>query len=141
MAEHRHLQIAQFFKVCKELQNYYCQTSSIVKRKRNQQRSHIIRAHNFIQHIQNFVDESSRKSMRSITKENIGVFEVIVRRNIHENLRYKSYIMKRSKFMSKNTKKIHLVRSKAFLNKLKFLLKKTCFVFFSFLNENNFDQD
>ena len=146
MAEHSDLQIAQFlkvarsfvFKVLKELKDKNGQISPVAKRKKHQQRSDSIRTPEFVQRVQNIIDESPQKSMRSIAKD-LNVSEATIRRTCHEDLRYKSYVMKRGQFISETTKENRLVRSKRLVSKLKHPAEQDILWFFS--DEKNFDQD
>ena len=126
MAQHTDLQIAQFLKVArsfvykvrKELEVSDGKISAVAKRKKSQERSDSIRTPEFIQHVQNIVDERPHKSMRSIATD-LGVSEATIRRTVHQDIRYKSYVMRKGQFMSETTKENRLVRSKRLLNKLK----------------------
>ena len=50
--------------------------------------------------------------------------EKTIRRSVHEDIRYKSYVMKRGQFISEKSKENHLNRSTRFLNKLRLLQKQ-----------------
>ena len=61
--------------------------------------------------------------MRSINEVNckkLHVSEKMIRTNVHEDIRYKSYVMKRGQFISEESKENRLNRSKRLLNKLKY---------------------
>ena len=76
--------------------------------KKHQQQSDRIRTHEFIQQVQNIIDESSEDN-----EVNCKTSEATIRRTVYENLRYKSDVM------SGNTKENHLVRSKQYHLELK----------------------
>ena len=61
--------------------------------------------------------------MRSVAKK-LHVSEKTIKRSVHEDIRYKSYVMKRCQFISEKSKENHLKRSKRFLNKFKILQKQ-----------------
>jgi len=75
---------------------------TVAKRKRHEERSDTIRNTQFVQQVQEIVDESPSKSMRAIARD-LNVSEGLIRRVVHENLRYKSYVMRRGQFMSAQT--------------------------------------
>ena len=70
----------------------------VSKCKNHQQRSDSIQTQDFIEKLQIISDDSSQKSMRSIAKD-VGISEATIQRTVHENLRYKPYVMKRTPFM------------------------------------------
>ncbi|UYV64209.1 hypothetical protein LAZ67_2007040 [Cordylochernes scorpioides] len=65
-----------------------------------------------------FVTFSSKEFQINLVM-NYKVDEATFRRVVHENLRYKSYVMWRGQFMSERTKVNRLTRAKCLLNKLK----------------------
>ena len=90
MAEHSNLQIVQFANRCvlpllQLFEDNNGQISSVTKRKKHQQCSDSIRTLEFIQQVQNIIEESPHKSMRSIAKD-LGVSEAAIQRTVHENL-------------------------------------------------------
>lgn len=76
--------------------------------------------------------------MRALANE-LEVDESTIRRVVHEDLRYKSYVMRRGQFMSDRTKVNRLTRAKRLLNKLKHPEEPGLIWFFS--DEKNFVQD
>ena len=54
-----------------------------------------------------------------LQKKKFHVSEKTTRRSVHEDIRYKSYVMKRGQFISEKLKENSLNRSKRLLNKLK----------------------
>ncbi|UYV79133.1 hypothetical protein LAZ67_17001207, partial [Cordylochernes scorpioides] len=77
--------------------------TEVFQRKRHCRRSDSIRTPDSISHVQASIDEDPGKSMRALARE-LQVDEVIIRRVVHENLCYKSYVMRRGQFMSERTK-------------------------------------
>ena len=63
-------------------------------------------------------DETRSQSMRSIAKM-LHMSEKKIWRSVHEDIRYKSYEMKRSQFITEKSKENCLNRFTRFLNKLK----------------------
>ena len=76
-----------------------------------------MRRHEFIHKVRQIIDENGGQSMRSISKE-MHVSERKIR-SVHEDIRYKSYVMKRDQVISEKSKQNSLNRSKRLLNKLK----------------------
>ena len=66
------------------------------------------------------------------------VSKCTIRRVVHEDVRYKSYVMRSGQFISEKTKENRLIRAKRLLSKLKHQETGTLW-FFS--DEKNFDQD
>lgn len=97
-----------------------------------------IKTTQFIQQIQAIVDENPSKSIRALARD-LKVSEGLVRRVVHEDLRYKSYVMRRGQFMSAQTREQRTIRGKRLLNKLKHPEAPNMLWFFS--DEKNFDQD
>ena len=82
----------------------------------------------FIQKINQTIDENRGHSMRSIERK-LHVSEKTIRRSVHEDIWYKCYVMKRNQFISEKSKENCLNRSKRILNKLKILQKLEWFGF------------
>ncbi|EFN60862.1 hypothetical protein EAG_00186, partial [Camponotus floridanus] len=68
-------------------------------RKKHEPRSDKVRTPQFVQQVQGIIDEDPSKSIRAISKD-LQVSECTIRRIIHEDIRYKSYVMRRGQFMS-----------------------------------------
>lgn len=145
-AKHSDIEISTFLNVSRsfvhkvrlQLYEYDGNVSPVAKRKKHSQRSDTIRTPEFIPNVQNIIDENPRRSMRSIAKE-LQVSEWTIRAVVHQNIRYKSYVMRRSQFMSSKTQENRLMRSKRLLNKLKNPHEHGMLWFFS--DEKNFVQD
>ena len=75
----------------------------------------------------------------SVLFNDLEVDESTIRRVLHEDLRYKSYVMGRGQFMSDRTKVNCLTTAKCLLNKLKQPEEPGMIWFFS--DEKNFVQD
>jgi len=109
-AKHTDLEISNFLncarsfvhKVRRELGASAGDVETVAKRKRHEERSDTTRNTQFVQQVQEVVDESPSKSMRAIARD-LNVSEGLIRRVVHENLRYKSYVMRRGQFMSAQT--------------------------------------
>ena len=101
-AEHSDLETSRFLKVArsfvykvrKELETEDGNVSPVSKRKKYFKRSDIIRTPEFIQQVQQAIDDNSIKSMRSIAKE-LHVSEGTIRNVVHEDIRYKSYVRRK----------------------------------------------
>jgi len=72
---------------------------SVAKRKKHETHSDKVRTSQFVQKIQSIIDEGLSKSIRAILKD-LQVSECTIRRIIHEDIRYKSYAMRKGQFMS-----------------------------------------
>ena len=72
----------------------------------------------FIHKVKQTIDENQGQSKRSIAKK-FHESEKSIRRSVYENIRYKSYVMKRGQFISEKSKENRLNRSKRLLYKLK----------------------
>jgi len=111
---------------------------SVAKRKKHETRSDKVRTSQFVQKVQGIIDEDPSKSIRAISKD-LQVSECTIRRIIHEDIRYKSYAMRRGQFMSAQTREQRFIRAQRLLNKLKHPEISDMLWFFS--DEKNFDQD
>ena len=76
--------------------------------------------------------------MRALARE-LQVDDATIRRVVHEDLRYKSYVMRRGQFLSERTRENRLTRAKRLLNKLKHPEEPGMLWFFS--DEKIFVQD
>ena len=132
-AEHSDLEISRFLKVArsfvykvrKELEAKNGNVSPVSKCKKHSKRSDITRTLEFIQQVQQTIDDNPRKSMTSLAKE-FHVSEGTIRKVVHEDIRYKSFVMRKGQFMSEKTKENRLIRSKRLLNKLKKSSRRRC---------------
>ena len=126
------------FKVKSELKAAGDDVAAVAERKRHYQGSDCISTPEFVNSVQAAIDEDHGKSMRALANE-LEVDESTIRRVVHEDLRYKSYVIRRGQFMSDRTKVNRLTRLKRFLNKLKHPEDPGMIWFFS--EEKNFVQD
>jgi AraC-like DNA-binding protein len=86
----------------------------------------------------NLVNQNPGRSMRSLARE-LGVSEKTVRNRMQQDIRYKSYAMRRGQFMNQVTKERRLEKAKLLLNKLKNPAANGQLIFFSV--GKNFSQD
>lgn len=91
-----------------------------------------------VNRIQEFVNEDPGRSMRSIARE-LEMSNATVRKIVHEDLRYRSYVMRKGHFMTQQTKERRLDKAKKLLSKFKNSKEKSPLIFFS--DEKNFQQD
>ena len=136
----RFLEVARSFvhKVRKELEASSGDMSPVAKRKKASQRSDSIRTPQFVQRVQNIIDANPGTSMRAISRD-LQVSEGTIRNVVHEDIRYKSYVMRKGQFMSAHTQEQRLLRAKRLLNKLKHPEEPGMLWVFS--DEKHFDQD
>lgn len=113
-------------------------STSTPHRKQHSRRSDSLRTPEFVAKLQNLVDEDPGRSMRSLAAE-LGVSEGTIRNTVHEDLRYKSYGMRKGQFMSEATKETRYKKAKALLNSLKHPSSSRQLIFFS--DEKVFNQD
>jgi hypothetical protein len=76
--------------------------------------------------------------MRSLARE-LNISKFVVRKKMAQDIRFKSYALRRGQFMSQATKERRLEKAKLLLYKLKNPAANRQFIFFS--DENNFSQD
>ena len=137
-AKHTDLEISNFLncarsfvhKVRRELEASASDVETIAKLKRHEECSDITRNTQFVQQVQKIVHESPSKSMGAIARD-LNVSEGLIRRVVHEDLRYKSYVLCRGHFMSAQTRNQRLIRGKRLLNKLKHPVVPNMLWFFS----------
>ena len=106
-ASHGDLEITRFhrvarsfvYKIRQELEKENVNVMSVSKRKKHSTCSDSMRTPEFIHKIKQTIDEIRGQSMRSIA-EKLHVFEKTIRRNVHENIQYKSDEMKRGQFIN-----------------------------------------
>ena len=108
------------------------------KRKKHDRRSDAIRTPQFVARVQEMVDNDPSKSMNALAKD-LGVAYGTIYRVIYEDLRYKSYVLKRGQFMDPAMQERRLTKAKKLLNKVKHPEKDNLLKFFS--DEKNFEQD
>ena len=145
-AKHSDLKISNFLHVARsfvhkvrlELEGCDGNVSPVAKRKKHSQCSDTVRTPEFIRNVQNIIDENPGRSIRSIAKE-LQVSEWTIRTVVHQDIRYKSYVMRKGQFISAKTQENRLMRSKRLLNKVKNPHEHGMLWFFS--DEKNFDQD
>ncbi len=107
------------------------------KRKQHKKRSDAMdRA--FIMDVERLIQEDPSRSMRAIACE-LNVSATVVRRVVKEEIKLKSYALKRGQFMNQGTKERRLAKAKKLLWKLKKPTEHKQLIFFS--DEKNFSQD
>ena len=94
--------------------------------------------HHFVQQVQGIIDEDPSKSIKAISRD-LQVSECTIRRIVHEDIWYKSYVMRKGQFMSAQTREQRFVRAQRLLNKLKHPEIPDMLWFYS--DEKNFNQD
>ena len=104
----------------------------------DQRRSDCLRTAKFINRVKNAIDKDMGKSMRAIAKD-MRASEALIRRCVSEDLRYKSYKMKKGQLLTAKAKKKRLKHCQKLLNKLKHPLQRNMIWFFS--DKKNFCQD
>ena len=81
-----------------------------------------------VDNIQALIDEDPGRSMRGIARE-LTVSEFLVRKIVTEDIRYKSYALRRGQFMNAATKERRAARAQLLLNKIKHHPPPTCSFF------------
>lgn len=109
-----------------------------VDRKTHKRRRDAIRTPEFIEQLQNMIDEDPSKSIRALARE-LNVDEKTVRNCVHEDIRYKSYALKKHQFMNEATMERRADKAARLLVKLKHPQAQNQLIFFS--DEKNFCQD
>ncbi|XP_014473452.1 PREDICTED: uncharacterized protein LOC106743775 [Dinoponera quadriceps] len=117
-ANHSDLEISLFLKVARsfvikvrrELEASDGNVESIAKSKKHEARSDKVRTSQFVQKVQGIIDEGPSKSIRAISKD-LHVSVCTIRRIINEDIRYKSYAMRRGQFMSAQTREQRFIRA------------------------------
>jgi DNA-binding transcriptional regulator YhcF (GntR family) len=89
----------------------------------------------FVTTLQEKINDNPSKSMRALAKE-MQCNEKTIRKCIQEDIRYKSYKMRRGQFMSEATKQKRFQKAKLLLNRLKKPANPNQIIFFS--DEKNF---
>ena len=91
------------FAVRRELEASDGNVESVVKRRKHKPRSGTVRTPHFVQRVQDIIDEGPSKPIRAISRD-VQVFERTTRRIVHEDIRYKSYVMLRGQLISAETR-------------------------------------
>ncbi|UYV70338.1 TRAF4 [Cordylochernes scorpioides] len=105
------------FKAQRELGTTKGNVAEVSQRKRHCRHPDSIRKPDLKSRVLAAIDEDPGKSMRALARE-LQVNEATIQRVVHEDLHYKSYIMRRRQFMSERIKVNCMTRAKRFLNKL-----------------------
>ena len=114
-ADHvRSLRVTRSFvdKICKELEKENDYVMSISKRKKYCTSSDSMRTPEFIHKVKQTINENWGQSIRSIAKR-LHVSEKTIKRSVHDDIRYKFYVMNRGHFISEKSNENHLNRSKS----------------------------
>lgn len=111
---------------------------AVAQRKEHSRRSDAIRDQDFVARVQGMVDNDPSKSMRAIARD-LHVSEHCVRNCMMEDIRYKSYKMRKGQLLTEKMKENRLKKSIRLLNKLKSPLEPGMVWIFS--DEKNFCQD
>jgi len=93
--------------------------------------------YNKINRIQEIINEDPGKSMRYIVKE-MNMSDETIRKIVAEDIRYRSYIVRRGQFITQQTKERLFEKVKNLLAKLKNSKDKRPLIFFS--DEKNFNR-
>ena len=109
-ANHSDLEISQFFKIARlfvhkvrrELEASDGNVGNVAKRKKHEARSDRVRTSHFVQQVQGIIHENPSKSIRAISRD-LQVSECTIHRIVHEDIRYKSYVIRKGQFMSAQT--------------------------------------
>ena len=88
--------------------------------------------------VQELISDDPGRSMRKIATD-LGVSDFLIRKIVKEDIRYRSYCLRRGQFMSEKTKRVRYEKAKALLNRLKHPPAENILIFFS--DEKNFNQD
>ena len=79
---------------------------SVAKRRKHKPRSDKVRTQQFVQQVQDIIDEDPSKSIRAISRD-LLVSECSILRIIHEDIRNNSYVIRRGQFMSPQILLLH----------------------------------
>ena len=145
-AGHDNATIAKFFdltttwvwKIRNQLEESGGDYEAVAKRSTHQTRSDCLRTAKFVDKVKNVISKDPGKSMRAIAKD-MKTSEALIRKCVSEDLRYKSYKMRKGQLLTAKAKEKRLKHSKKLLNKLKHPLQTNMIWFFS--DEKNFCQD
>jgi hypothetical protein len=102
-----------------------------VKRKKHSRRSD---AHSMdlVERVQELINEDPGRSMRKLA-EDLEVSEYLIRKIVKEDIRYKSYSLRRGQFMTEATKKTRYEKATALVNRLKHPPAPDILIFFFLL--------
>jgi transposase-like protein len=106
-------------------------------RKKHKRRSDAL-GNDFVESLQVLLDQDPGRSMRSLARE-LGVSARTVRRKVEQDIRYKSYALRKGQFLSQATKEKRFQKARKLLNKLNKPSENGQLIFFS--DEKNFSQD
>ena len=108
-AEHSDLDISQFLNVTRsfvhkvrELEAPDGNVESVTRRRKHKLRLDTVRTPQSVQQVEDIINEDPSKFIRAISRD-LQVSECTIRRILHEDIRYKSYVMRRSQFMPAQT--------------------------------------
>ncbi len=88
--------------------------------------------------VQEAINDNPRRSMRKLVEE-LEVSELLIRKIVKEDIRYRSYSLRRGQFMTAAMKKTRYEKASTLLNSLIHPPVQDILIFFS--DENNFSQD
>ena len=108
-----------------------------IKRKPHKRRSDAFQE-DMINNIQAMIDENPGRSMRNIATE-LKISDWSVRRIVKQDIRYKSYSLRRGQFMTEATKEKRCERAQKLVNFFKHPPAQDLLIFYS--DEKNFSQD
>lgn len=121
-ANHSDLENARFLvarsfvaKVRKELEVADGNSTASAKRKRPAKDPNSIRTHNFARKVQEILGKNIRNSFKVIAKE-LNISRQSIGRSVHEDLRCKSYVMQKGRFMFAKTDNNCQIRVKCLLS-------------------------
>ena len=135
-ANHSDLEISEFLKFARLFVHKVSRVRSIWwpcrkccqkthKRKKHKARSDRVRTSHFVQQVQGIIDEDPSKSIKAISRD-LQVSECTIYRIVHEDIRYKSYEMRKGQFMLAQTREQRFIRAQWLLNKLKHPESRIC---------------
>ena len=126
------------WKVRNQLEKSEGDHEAVAKRSDHQRRFDCLRTAKFINRVKNAIDKNPGKSMHAIAKD-MRTSEALIQRCVSEDLRYKSYKMKKGLLLTAKVKEKRLKHCQKLLNKLKHPLQRNMFWFFS--DKKNVCQD
>jgi len=134
------LKVAESFvrKVKRELIDSNYDFEAVAARKEHARRSDTKRDEDFVAQVQEMVNNDPGQSMRALARE-LNISEKTVRVCMMEDIRYKSYKMRKGQLLTEKMQENRLKKSKKLLNKLRHPLEPDMVWFFS--DEKNFCQD
>ena len=105
-AKHSDFEISQFFnvvrpfvhKVRRELEASDGDVESVGSGRKHKPPSDTVRTPQFVQQVQDIIEEDPSKSLKAKSRD-LQVSECTIRSIVHEDIRYKSYVMCRGQFM------------------------------------------